>query len=123
MVEYYCKACDIKTDLSVCPSCHQRTDLKGSSIFWCEECHIPLYDHLCPLCGKKAKRIATDIRPVFPEERLLMEIVLGEPLKYKDCSVWSSASNYYLIDGKRIDFNITDVQKIGADTVRRDIEQ
>ena len=42
-----------------------------------------------------------------------MEIVLGEPLKYKESSVWSSASNYYLIDGKRVNFNILDIPKIG----------
>ena len=99
VVEYYCKQCDIKTDLSECPNCHQRTELKSSAIFWCEHCGIPLYENHCSLCGNKAKRISSDIRPVFPEERLLMEIVLGEPLKYKDSSVWSSASNYYLIDG------------------------
>ena len=123
MVEYYCKHCDIKTDLSECPNCHQRTELKGSSIFWCDECHVPLYEQHCSLCGKKAKRIATDIRPVFPEERLLMEIVLGTPLKYKDCSVWSSASNFYFVDGQRVEFNVADIQKIGADKIRDEIEK
>ncbi len=123
MVEYYCKQCDIKTDLSECPNCHQRTELKGSSVFWCEQCKIPLYEHYCSLCGNKGKRIATDIRPVFPQERLFMEIVRREPLKYKDCSVWSSASNYYLIDGNRVDFNISDIQKIGAENIRKEIEE
>ena len=87
MVEYYCKNCDLKTDLSECPNCHERTDLKSSSVFWCDQCNIPLYNKICPLCGSTAKRVASDLRPVFPEERLLMEIVLGEPLKYLQSSV------------------------------------
>lgn len=92
MVEYFCKKCEIKTDLSECPNCHERTELKSSTIFWCKECNIPLYENTCPICGNKAKRISSDIRPVFPEERLLMEIILGEPLKYLRSSVWSCQS-------------------------------
>ena len=122
MVEYYCKNCDLKTDLSECPNCHERTELKSSSVFWCDQCNIPLYDKTCPLCGSKAKRIASDLRPVFPEERLLMEVILGEPLKFLHSSVWSSSSQYYLVDGQRVDFNIAKVQEIGPRKIRESID-
>ena len=48
------------------------------------------------------KYLTTDIRPVFPEERLLMEVLLGkEPNEYLEKSVWAINSRYY-IDGKSI---------------------
>ncbi len=121
MVEYYCKKCEMKTHLSECPNCHQRTELKNSSIYWCEHCSIPLYDEVCSICGKEAKRISSDIRPVFPEERLLMEIVLGEPLKYLQSSVWSCSSQYYIIDGQKIDFSIGKIQEIGPEIIRQQL--
>ena len=42
----------------------------------------------CPECGNKIKYFAADLRPVFPQERLLMEIVKKTPLKYINSSVW-----------------------------------
>ena len=44
--------------------------------------------------------MASDLRPVFPEERLLLEILLGsKPHEYINKSVWVANSRYY-IDGK-----------------------
>ena len=34
------------------------------------QCNVPIYEESCPLCGEKGKYIATDIRPVFPEEKI-----------------------------------------------------
>lgn len=121
MVEYFCTKCEIKTNVSQCPHCGQKTNLKGSSIYWCDNCNVPLYDSVCLRCGKAARRISSDIRPVFPEERLLMEIILGTPLKYKDNSVWSSSSTYYIVDGNRVDFNIEKVKEIGAAYIRAEL--
>jgi phosphoadenosine phosphosulfate reductase len=39
------------------------------------------------------------MRPVFPEERLLFEIIQGKPLEYMNRSVWAADNRYY-IDGK-----------------------
>ena len=47
------------------------------------------------------KYLAKDIRPVFPEERLLMELLLKkEPNTYAKSSVWASTGSRYYIDGK-----------------------
>ena len=83
MIKYFCKKCNIASDLSVCPHCGERTEIEESTIFWCEECNIPTYDEVCPICGQHGKRIGSDLRPVFPEERLLLEIIMGCPMKYK----------------------------------------
>lgn len=46
------------------------------------------------------KRIATDIRPVFPQERLLLELLLKvKPMTYIKSSVWKAPAGY-VIDGK-----------------------
>ena len=102
MIKYICKSCNIESKTSVCPACGERAELLESSIYYCDECNIPIFDEVCPLCGKQATRIGTDGRPVFPEERLLLEIILGEPLKYKKASVWNISGAFYLVDGKKI---------------------
>ncbi len=48
------------------------------------------------------KHLAADVRPVFPEERLLLELLLDvEPCSFIEKSVWATNSRYY-IDGKGI---------------------
>ncbi len=71
---------------------------------------------MCPLCGKKVRYLTTDLRPVFPEERLLLELLFDTPLKYENSSVWASDNRYY-IDGKvkTVSNNIfanADIQKL-----------
>ena len=76
---------------------------------WCEHCHIPVQQEvnqqdfrICPLCHAKMKHLATDLRPVFPEERLLVELLLGKkPYAWMERSVWASNSRYY-VEGKSI---------------------
>ena len=89
MITYLCKKCNIITAKSECDICGNRTSLT-SKLFWCEKCNVPTYHEICPKCGNKGIYFATDARPVFPEERLLIESVLGEPMKYYNCSVWNS---------------------------------
>ena len=78
---------------------------------WCKNCNkeickTPVIKQanapdraMCPLCGEKTRYLCSDLRPVFPEERLLIELLLGVPLKYINCSVWALNNRYY-IDGK-----------------------
>lgn len=47
----------------------------------------------CSCCNKEGKYIGTDIRLVFPEERLLIESLLGEEFKYSNHSVWNTSGN------------------------------
>ena len=96
MQEYICINCDnLKCSTSICPICHSRTIPVKSTIYWCEYCGAPIYSDTCNICGLKCKPLAVDIRPVFPEERLLIEIILGEPMKYKDCSCFSAGSSIH----------------------------
>lgn len=98
MVSYHCTKCDIKCEQSTCPVCNERTEMT-SSIYWCHECNIPTVDEVCPICHSTGKYIATDIRPVFPEERLLIECLWEKPLEYRNSSVWFG-SGRYIIDGR-----------------------
>lgn len=55
---------------------------------------------ICPLCNQKTSFLAPDLRPVFPEERLLFELLKGnKPTELSSCSVWAQNSRYY-INGK-----------------------
>ena len=106
----WCKNCNIETNECVCPVCGLETvDDVPAEIYWCKFCRAPVIQlisqvdkGICPCCGNKTKYMSSDLRPVFPEERLLLEILLDEtPNKYKDCSVWAQDNRYY-IDGKSI---------------------
>lgn len=103
MIKYFCKNCNIDCETSECPICRNRTEVK-SNIFWCKECNIPIFEEKCGLCGSNSKYISTGLRPVFPEERLLLEILIGQPLKFINSSVWNSAGNKYIVDGKNKTF-------------------
>lgn len=121
MIRYICKNCKIETKESVCSECGERTEGK-SIIYWCENCNVPVYSEVC-LCGNKAKELTKDVRPVFPEERLLIEIVLGEPFKFLQSSVWNGAGNIYYVNGKKISFSISGLKKVDADYVHREYER
>lgn len=122
MIKYVCKKCSLNTNTSMCPVCGGRTELEESSIFWCDDCNIPLFEENCPSCGKRARRIGSDIRPVFPEERLLLEILIGEPFKYKESSVWNASGNHYYADGKRVNFTVGQTKTMNADVIRERLD-
>lgn len=123
MIKYICKKCNVNTEVSVCPVCGERTELENSTIYWCDDCNIPLYDEICPICGKKAHRIGSDLRPVFPEERLLLEVMLGEPFKYKDASVWNASGNHYYANGKKIKFSVNQTRNLDAKKIREQLAE
>ena len=75
MINNYCKKCNVEIETSECSICGERAEVK-SQLYWCEKCNVPLYDEKCCICGKVGKKSTTDIRPVFPEERLLLEASL-----------------------------------------------
>ena len=109
MLRYRCRQDNIVTKNSVCPVCGNRSELERSDIYWCENCNVPLYETVCGCCGSEGYRITTDIRPVFPQERLLLELIWNKPPKtYEKSSIWNCSGNYYFIDGKRIRFSVKD---------------
>lgn len=127
----WCRKCNIETNEKLCPICGSETveDLPVE-IYWCKSCHTPVIQTVkqsdrgfCPICGKKTRYMSSDLRPVFPEERLLMEILQGvEPNTYALSSVWAENNRYY-IDGKATSlpmklFQTADTDAIG-DAVRK----
>lgn len=106
----WCKNCNIETNDAICPVCGEETieDLPVE-IYWCNHCKVPIIQTtnqadkgICPVCGKKTKYMSADLRPVFPEERLLIELLLGKkPHEFINKSVWAANSRYY-IDGKSV---------------------
>lgn len=106
----WCNKCNIETNDSVCPLCGSKTveDLPVE-IFWCERCKTPIIQTstqadkgTCPICKGKTKYMSADLRPVFPEERLLLELLLQKkPHEYIEESVWASNNRYY-VNGKFI---------------------
>ena len=110
MLKYVCRNDNIKTKSSTCPVCGERTELEKSDIYWCDNCKVPLFQIECECCSGKGTRITTDMRPVFPEERLLLEILLDKiPGTYEKDSVWNCSGNKYLINGKRIKFSVMNI--------------
>ncbi|MCI8407848.1 MAG: phosphoadenosine phosphosulfate reductase family protein [Lachnospiraceae bacterium] len=106
MVVYYCDKDHIEVKTSVCPHCMDRTRPVQSKIFWCKHCQIPLYKEECTICGSLGKQIGSDIRPVFPEERILLESILycqeGKEVSFVGKAVWNVSGNRYFVNGEKI---------------------
>lgn len=125
----WCKKCNRETDEKICSICGSDTeDDIPYEVYWCEHCKVPLIKAVngadkeyCPLCGGKTRYMATDLRPVFPEERLLLEILLAKPLAYMEKSVWASNNRYY-IDGETITITTSLYKKYPIDYIIRHLE-
>lgn len=123
----WCKKCNIETNEDICPICGEKSveDLPVE-VYWCSHCKTPVIQTVnqpdvgtCPLCGRKAKYMSSDLRPVFPQERLLLEVLLGlPPHEYKEKSVWAANSRYY-IDGKAVNIPSKTFQLADADAISK----
>ena len=124
MIKYKCEKCDnLICDTSTCPVCGERAYVEKSEIYYCNNCNIPLYEKKCPLCSNEGKYLGTDLRPVFAEERLLIEAIENEPFKYAGKSIWNTSGNNYYVDGKKISFSVKDViASKNADDIRNIIK-
>ena len=111
-----------RCETSICPSCGGRADAI-SEIFWCQECQVPIYEKICPVCGQEGKKLTSDVRPVFPEERLLLEIILEKPFAFEKDSVWNGNGNNYFVNGKKIKFSVKDLKNKDADVIRKQYEE
>lgn len=121
----WCRNCNIETKEPICPICGAETiEDTPVEVLWCNNCRVPVLQEVsqadkgvCPRCGKKMKHMAADIRPVFPEERLLLEILLDkEPNTYAEKSVWAVNSRYY-IDGKGVSLPAALFKTADADVI------
>lgn len=127
----WCRTCNIETNEIVCPICGTETEEDfPSEVYWCNCCEVPVLQTVnqadkgvCPRCGSKMKYMSTDLRPVFPEERLLLEILLNKnPNEYVTKSVWASNNRYY-INGKAISLPSKLFQEADADKIALEIEK
>ena len=126
----WCEKCKHETNNEICELCGDRTEpVVPTEIYWCKHCNIPVIKYKndpakeqCPLCGESTKYMVADLRPVFPEERLLLEIILDKPLAYIDSSVWASNNRYY-IDGKSIMITSKHYKKYSADYIREKLNE
>lgn len=125
----WCKSCNLETNETRCPVCGNDTaeDIPVE-VFWCKSCSIPII-HLataadkgiCPICGKKTSYLSSDLRPVFPEERLLLALLLDkEPAVYMNHSVWAVNSRYY-IDGKSVSIPAKKYAEADTDSISEKI--
>lgn len=106
----WCNKCNIDTNDKICPICGSTTveDIPVE-VYWCSECKTPVIQTstqadkgICPICKRKTKYLASDLRPVFPEERLLVELLLKrKPNEFLKKSVWANNNRYY-VDGEPI---------------------
>lgn len=131
----WCTQCNIETNENVCPVCNSKTveDLPVE-VYWCNNCCAPIIQTtnqadkgICPICGRATKYIAADLRPVFPEERILLELLLGmEQDTLLKKSIWANNNRYY-IDGKSMIlpnsiYQIADTSKITEELYKRQNE-
>lgn len=111
MIKYICHNCnELECETSVCPNCNNRTELKEMKVFWCNHCNAPSFFENCQECGEHCDYIGRDLRPVFPEERLLLEILLREPFKFVNNAIWNVGSNRFVIDGKKKNLSFKDLR-------------
>ena len=126
----WCKECRRETKQDTCELCGNPTETDiPVEVYRCDSCNIPILRYAndidrctCTLCGGKADYMASDLRPVFPEERLLIEIILDKPLEFINRSVWANANRYY-IDGKPVVISSKHYKMYSADQLREMLEK
>lgn len=121
----WCRNCNLETNEPYCPVCGLETvEDVPVEIYWCKDCAIPIIHFttasdkgICPVCGKKTRYLTTDLRPVFPEERLLLAMLLDKaPDEYMNKSIWAVNSRYY-IEGKSVSISTKVFAEADADSI------
>ena len=119
MIQYICKKCNVTMETERCTYCGQKT-ISSLAIYWCYECNIPIYTDTCPCCKNKGKYVSTDLRPVFPKEKLLLAIILSKenPFSFDNSSVWCS-NNFYIVDGDKLVISISKINSLPLDKIKK----
>lgn len=100
----WCNNCKKIVEEEECPNCNEKTQEDiPADVYWCDECKVPVIKeitsvtkNICPVCKSKLRYMSVDLRPVFPEERLLFEVLKNKPLQHVEESVWAINNKYYL---------------------------
>ncbi len=110
--KFVCRNCDdLICETSMCPICGARAELLSTEVYYCDKCNAPIFFNNCPVCGSECKKIGTDLRPVFAEERLLLEVLLKKPFEFADKSLWCAGANNYLLNGKKFKISFSELRK------------
>ena len=105
----WCKNCNLETNEAICPVCGLETseDLPVE-IYWCNDCRIPVIHvstaadkGICPVCHGKTRYLTADLRPVFPEERLLIALLLDKAPEVRCLGTSWNQTSGFLARGKR----------------------
>ena len=126
----WCKECERETNSAMCELCGSVTEQDiPLVIFWCSDCKAPIIKYAnditmcdCPVCKRTTSYLCADLRPVFPEERLLLEILQGKPLAYINDSVWASNNRYY-INGKPVVITTKFYTKVSLESIREQLNE
>lgn len=124
MIERICPKCKVPMhgDRCIKATCGCRTEV-STTIYWCAECNIPNYEKTCPICGKDGAYMGTDLRPVFPEEKLLLALITDNlPLSFQNKSMWYG-SNTYFVDGKKMKIQLATINSWPLDKIHAIKEQ
>lgn len=121
MIEKICPIHNVPVFGEKCPmrECEARP-IVSTTVYWCAKCQIPSFEKTCAVCGDSCDYMATDVRPVFPEEKLLLGILLDEdnPHSLENASVWNSSSGYY-VDGRRVELAVQEINAMPLDQVAK----
>lgn len=126
----WCKSCNREVSNEICEICgNESQEDIPIQIQWCSTCKTPIIRalndiniNICPLCNRETKYLTTDVRPAFPAERLLFEILKGKPMQFKDSSVWVNNNKYY-IDGETYSLSSKELKEADPDFVRSLLEK
>lgn len=143
MIKYFCSECNLECEESVCPKCGKRAYVQDTAIYWCNNCNAPSFYENCHKCNSQCINIGKDLRPVFPEEALLLDVLHeGKTLKinrdkenidsmikseldshiFVGNSCWNMGSNRYVINGLKKNISYKNLRNDNdPDLVRRRI--
>lgn len=120
MIERICPKCRVPINGEKCikPNCGCLTKM-SSAIYWCKKCNVPIYEKICPVCGTEGNYVSTDIRPVFPEENMLISIILeNNPMSYQNESIWYG-NGVYIINGHKMRLSVNKLNKLPLEEIRK----
>lgn len=103
----------------------------SSTIYWCNKHMIPIFEKQCACCQRDydeknleidtnlIEYIGTDLRPVFPEEQLLIGILLNadNPTNLIGKSVWYNGHSY-IVNGEKIKNSIDKLNSLPLEEIK-----
>ena len=104
-----------------------------SHVYFCKGCNVPvilsvdkegalLVPQKCTLCGGEVSYLAADLRPVFPEEKVLISLLLRMPPEENvKKSVWACNSTYFIED-KKYSVSTKMLREADASAISKELE-